>query len=335
MPPGQVPPEGQRRTGGVQGHSIVSRFLSWAFMRKRDKSSGATSTSNDASQGSGNDKSSNNIGSSDSGNNGHNNTSGSSLSNVGSSDSGNSSGKSKSSSSGSSSGDNKSSNTVNPTSSAAARPSSTPGFPGLPPCTKTCVDGSSLVPDNNPRVLYSTSWSIDGPFFQTSHQTTVVGSWVSFTFNGSAITVYGSIPPSNATSAPPTAAYAIDAAPPFVTSEPLATHLLPNQPLFSASQLSSDTHSLVINVTSVQAGSPFSIDFFIVTPTAPITPAAITSASVSPSQQQVVAAVLARQPIQKLTKFTFHTIGIDSVVVPTVVICITSIQQTAFSRICI
>jgi len=119
-------------------------------------------------------------------------------------------------------------------------------------------------------VLYSSAWSLSAQsFFRTSHITDVAGSWVSFTFNGSEITVYGSIPSSNTTHSPPTAAYAIDAAKPFVTAEPMATEPILNQPLFSASQLSGDMHTLVINVTDVQTESPFSIDYFIVTPPLP------------------------------------------------------------------
>ncbi|KAJ7512913.1 hypothetical protein B0H11DRAFT_2213459 [Mycena galericulata] len=148
-------------------------------------------------------------------------------------------------------------------SSALPKPSGIPPLP--PPCIGPCV------PDNNPRVIYSSDWSIQSEgFFGTSHQTEQVGSWLYFNFTGSAITVFGSIPISNTTHGPPTAAYSIDAAKPFVTVQPLANQLLMNQPLFSASNLSGDTmHSLVVNVTAVHSVSPFSVDYFFVTPSPP------------------------------------------------------------------
>jgi len=77
----------------------------------------------------------------------------------------------------------------------------------------------------------------------------------------------------------------MDAANPFTTAQPMATQAILNQPLFSSPQLSRDTtHSLLINVTHVQSASPFSIDYFIVTPSTPslsfpFSPSASASAS--------------------------------------------------------
>jgi len=178
-----------------------------------------------------------------------------------------------------------------PTASAAPTTQARPALPTTasgfsPPCVEHCV------PDNDPRVFYSPSWSIVGqaPFFQTTHQTDVIGSWVSFTFNGSGIAVFGSVPASNATHAGPTAAYAIDAAEPFVTAEPMAAVPIPNQPLFSASMLSGGAHTVMINVTDVQSASPFSLDYFLVTPPLPnasVSAKAVASASSSVSASAV------------------------------------------------
>jgi len=80
----------------------------------------------------------------------------------------------------------------------------------------------------------------------------------------------------------------MDAAKPFTTAEPMATQAILNQPLFSASQLSRDTHSLFINVTNVQTASPFSIDYFIVLPSTPSLPSPLSpSASASASGSAV------------------------------------------------
>ncbi|KAJ7167427.1 hypothetical protein C8R43DRAFT_1232327 [Mycena crocata] len=148
-------------------------------------------------------------------------------------------------------------------SSGAQIPSSAGKPPPPPPCT-------DCVPDNDPQVFYSSSWTLNshGPFV-TSHDTDTVGSWLSLNFSGSAITVFGSVPASNESRVPPTAAYSIDASEPFVTAEPRATRLIPDQPLFAASQLSHDPHLLVINVTDVHPESRFSIGFFKVTPWPP------------------------------------------------------------------
>lgn len=54
------------------------------------------------------------------------------------------------------------------------------GSSSPPPCIFPCVA------DNNPGIHYSTSWTLNPhPFFQTSHETDVVGSSLSFPFTGS------------------------------------------------------------------------------------------------------------------------------------------------------
>jgi len=134
---------------------------------------------------------------------------------------------------------------------------SQPAFP--PPCVARCV------PDNDPGIDYSASWSLSpNGLYRSSHQTGVVGSSLSFNFEGTGITVYGSVPASNATFQPPTAAYSIDAAAPVVTTEPLAAHLVINQPLFFASGLVNGKHSLAIEVLNVSSATPFALEYFIV-----------------------------------------------------------------------
>ncbi|KAJ7204718.1 hypothetical protein GGX14DRAFT_459468 [Mycena pura] len=65
---------------------------------------------------------------------------------------------------------------------------------------------------------------------------------------------------------------------------------IPNQPLFSASMLSGGAHTVTINVTDVQSASPFSLDYFLVTPPLPTASAsakAVVSASASVSASAV------------------------------------------------
>ena len=74
----------------------------------------------------------------------------------------------------------------------------------------------------------------------------------------------GTVPQSNSSSLPPTVSFILDAEDPFVVTQPLASHAFFNQPLFSTAQLNNTPHQLVINVTS--AGSPFTVDYFVVFP---------------------------------------------------------------------
>jgi hypothetical protein len=85
--------------------------------------------------------------------------------------------------------------------------------------------------------------------------------------------VFGTVPKSNATVKPPTAAYALDAAPPFVTTEPTANSNIPSQPLFAAFQLSSEEHSLTITVENAQ--SPYILERFFVFPRVNVTHSAV------------------------------------------------------------
>jgi len=125
---------------------------------------------------------------------------------------------------------------------------------------------ANCIQDNNAGVYYTGSWmlNIQG-LTGTTHSTTSAGSTASLSFNGSGIIVYGTIPQSNDTVAPPTAVYSIDAASPFVTTQPTANHQVEFQPLYGVSQLSADKqHTLTINVT--KADSPYTLQFFVVSP---------------------------------------------------------------------
>jgi len=262
MPPGQVS-RGQRGTG------LRLLVRSWLKNHSRDSSNISNDSSGDSSSSSGSSSSKSEKSSNDNSNNSKGGDSSSSSSGNEGSPANASNGKGDSS-----------------TSSGIPKPSGSPPLSSLPPpCFGPCV------PDNDPKVIYSSSWSIRAQgFFQTSHQTDVVGSWLSFNFTGSAITVFGSIPVSNKTDGPPTAAYSIDAAKPFVTAQPMANQPIINQPLFSASQLSSGMHTLLVNVTDVQSASPFSVDYFIVTPSPPKVTATSSPTAVSASAPPAVSA---------------------------------------------
>ncbi|TFK38173.1 hypothetical protein BDQ12DRAFT_723530 [Crucibulum laeve] len=133
-------------------------------------------------------------------------------------------------------------------------------FTGPPPKAGFCM---SCVHDNDPRLRYSGAWNLNGNTFATTHSTTTSFSTVSFTFNGTGIVVFGTVPPSNETIRPPTAVYIMDDMAPFATTIPTARKAIANQPLFAASQLSPDVeHTFLINVT--QAESPYTLDYFFI-----------------------------------------------------------------------
>lgn len=164
-------------------------------------------------------------------------------------------------------GGNSSQNTTitnQPSQGSSSGDSKSKGFPpffpfGQPPECVFCVH------DNDPRILYSGAWTLNGPgSFNTTHSTTTPGSFLTFNFNGSGIIVLGTVPQSNETLLPPTASFVLDASPPFVTTQPLAGRPISNQPLFAMGQLDNVPHQLIINVT--QTNAPFTLDYFIVFP---------------------------------------------------------------------
>ncbi|KAK0203751.1 hypothetical protein DFS33DRAFT_828954 [Desarmillaria ectypa] len=123
------------------------------------------------------------------------------------------------------------------------------------------------IADNDARVLYNGPWSLDGAGpSNTTHSTSTAGSTVSLSFNGSGIIVFGTVPSSSTTSNPPTTSFIVDAAAPFVTTEPQTEQAYLNQPLFVASELSKDEHKIVINVTDAGSDSPFILDYFFISP---------------------------------------------------------------------
>ncbi|KAF8888530.1 hypothetical protein BD779DRAFT_1672210 [Infundibulicybe gibba] len=99
--------------------------------------------------------------------------------------------------------------------------------------------------------MYEGPWTLNGVSSSTTHSTTSPGSTVTFLFNASGIVVFGTVPASNETVKPPTAVYILDEVP-TPTTEPTADRAISNQPLFAASQLSSQQHKLVINSNITQ-----------------------------------------------------------------------------------
>ncbi|KAI8972876.1 hypothetical protein BD414DRAFT_531521 [Trametes punicea] len=135
-----------------------------------------------------------------------------------------------------------------------AAPSSVPPDPTI--CT--------VVNENDGRLKYGPGWVLtsDDPFGQhlTIHSTTTSGSFVVVDFNGTSIVVFGTVPQSNATTAPPSATYSIDGGRAVQRSLPIADVCIPNQQFFQSFELSPGAHNLTINVTTPDE-TPYILDY--------------------------------------------------------------------------
>ncbi|PFH48698.1 hypothetical protein AMATHDRAFT_49300 [Amanita thiersii Skay4041] len=123
---------------------------------------------------------------------------------------------------------------------------------------------SCVIRDNDPRVVYSGSWILQGNSYSTTHSTTKTGSAVSLKFNGTGIIVFGTVPSSNKTASPPSATYQIDAEPPVTSTLPVANQDVVKQPLYAVPKLTPSEHQLTINVTNAE--SPYTLSYFFVIP---------------------------------------------------------------------
>ncbi|KAF8918762.1 hypothetical protein CPB85DRAFT_1430457 [Mucidula mucida] len=122
------------------------------------------------------------------------------------------------------------------------------------------------VPDNDARILYDGLWSLNGA--GTFKRRTVQGvpARCVSEFQRERHRRIRDRPFSDSTSKPPTASFTLDAHPPFVTTQASADRPVANQPLFASPKLSEEEHQIVINITSVDARSPFTLDYFLIFP---------------------------------------------------------------------
>ncbi|EIW54808.1 uncharacterized protein TRAVEDRAFT_30830 [Trametes versicolor FP-101664 SS1] len=119
-------------------------------------------------------------------------------------------------------------------------------------------NGSLLlqIDDASPRLQYNGNWVQGGAeqdYQKTSHSSNATGSFVTFTFNGTFITVYGSVDTAGSSSS-----YKLDDAPPVVTNIGRTSPTQFNYPFFFPSApLQPGLHELVITVV----GGTFSLDY--------------------------------------------------------------------------
>ncbi|KAF9457149.1 hypothetical protein BDZ94DRAFT_264913 [Collybia nuda] len=120
------------------------------------------------------------------------------------------------------------------------------------------------VDDRDPRVVYSGSWvlgGVDQEFNRTTHGTVAGGSQARFTFNGSSVTVYGTITnePVGGIVLPPSSTYSIDGST-NATFNPVPTSIQYRQIFYQSPVLQNTQHVLVI--TSLVSNSVLWLDFF-------------------------------------------------------------------------
>ncbi|KAI0331740.1 hypothetical protein GY45DRAFT_1369722 [Cubamyces sp. BRFM 1775] len=123
----------------------------------------------------------------------------------------------------------------------------------------------TFVDENDGRLKYGPGWTLvpSNTLFgtqQTVHIATTNGSSVSIEFDGTSILVFGSVPQSNMTTAPPSAAYSVDGEEPWELPLPIADRCIPNQQFFHSRELTLGTHNLTINVTTPDS-TPYILDY--------------------------------------------------------------------------
>ncbi|KAI0066797.1 hypothetical protein BV25DRAFT_1243584 [Artomyces pyxidatus] len=154
-----------------------------------------------------------------------------------------------------SNGANKTGNPPSPNNSNGNQGSLSP--PPQPPC-------GSCIGSSDPRLVYSSGWTLVAQGTQVLHRTDVAGSSVQLQFNGTAIVVFGIVPQNNATTDPPVANYTIDGGPPSSPPVPSSKQEL-LQPLFTSEGLNHNvTHNITILITD--ADTPYTLSHFFVNP---------------------------------------------------------------------
>ncbi|KAJ3484113.1 hypothetical protein NLI96_g5858 [Meripilus lineatus] len=138
--------------------------------------------------------------------------------------------------------------------------------------------------DRDPSLIYFGDWLLDGTgnpkiYDGTLSESQVASSGVSFQFNGTQISVFGTVRPLGSGALPPISTYKIDGNSPVTYTAPNLTGEEASGILFFASNnLAAASHVLVINVTRASQGGPYMLDYITVQ-----TPGSSSSSSVIPS----------------------------------------------------
>ncbi|KAH9916983.1 uncharacterized protein BXZ73DRAFT_105676 [Epithele typhae] len=156
--------------------------------------------------------------------------------------------------------------------------------------------GCMFINENDPSFQYTGNWMLTSKdpngLFLTTHSTMRSGASVSISFNGTSITLVGSLPGPTI----PAANYSVDGIFASGPQLPSAQTCTPNQPFFQSSPgLTPNLHHLTIDVTSASAKAPYIIDYAIDLLDCPHKPTAASSnktAGLAPIDGVIIGAVL-------------------------------------------
>ncbi|KIP07155.1 hypothetical protein PHLGIDRAFT_118314 [Phlebiopsis gigantea 11061_1 CR5-6] len=146
--------------------------------------------------------------------------------------------------------------------------------------------GAVVVDDRDPRIDYTTAWYSE-PGQGTDYNRTVSVSGnpnagFQFTFRGTSVAVYGSIPPNNTA----VSTYTIDVSAPVTYTNVPSSAYTSRQLCFQSPTLPDGAHTLVVDIPGSTIGhtwTEFSFDFLSYVPAAGGTPDASSSAASSSS----------------------------------------------------
>jgi len=111
-------------------------------------------------------------------------------------------------------------------------------------------NGNTLftVDDRDPRLAYQGSWfttTDPNDYNSTATGTKTAGSVVKFAFNGTLVSVYGTVDSESSSST-----YTLDDSVPVVFTSPQSSSPIYNEPFYTSPPLSPGEHTLTINITS-------------------------------------------------------------------------------------
>ncbi|KAF5314752.1 hypothetical protein D9611_007067 [Ephemerocybe angulata] len=138
---------------------------------------------------------------------------------------------------------------------------------GTPRNTTRRFCNECVTQDNAPGLIYVGNWFMTNEkVFGTTHSTTARDASVTFSFNGTKVIVFGTVPKGDRQSKGPTARYILDNVPVLTTTLPVSTEQIRNQPFFAAQDLNTSIHTLRIEMVQINQKSPYVLQHFFVRP---------------------------------------------------------------------
>ncbi|KAJ7651912.1 hypothetical protein B0H17DRAFT_1147505 [Mycena rosella] len=155
--------------------------------------------------------------------------------------------------------------------------------------------GTFFIDDRDPRITYTPPWrkfsGSDGDFQRTSQESTLPGDSFSLDFEGTSISYYGGLTPSD--DGVMNASIVLDGQVPHFYIAPLHPPAVTNNLIFTSGRIAPGNHTLVVTSESI---ATMWTDYFLVTPSTDSTSASQSSGSASrvgPSKKSTPVAAIA------------------------------------------